>query len=1425
VLAYNGQSTDYTYVSSSNAATSNALSSIANPDGTSQSFTYNAAGQLAGTSQAGGTDPVTYSYNLGEVTVTNAADDASDYYFDDNGELVKTVDPLGNVSFATYDSNGNLTSLTGSTGLTTKYTYDAYGNLLSSTDALGQKTTYTYTTSDNLLASVTNAQGDTTKYNYNPSGDLTSTEYPDNTIESATYDALGDPLSLTNQNGQVTGYTYNAAGQVASETLAGGATTTYAYNTKGDLVTATNSSGVTTLSYNSADELTGVSYPTGLSLQYKYNAGGDRTELVEMSGSTVTSTVNYSYNALGQLIQLTDGTGANIVQYTYNNIGELTREDMGDGTYSTYSYDADGNVLDLVNYGANGTVDSSFAYTYNTLGEETSMATINGTWTYGYDNDGELTAASFASTNATIPSQSLTYVYNAAGDRTQTIINGATTNYTSNSVNEYTTVGGTTYEYDVDGNLISMTDASGTTTYTYNSLNQLTGVNSPTGNWTYQYDAFGNLAATTINGQTTDNLVDPTGLGSVVGQYTSTGSLIASYSYGLGLVSQVTTSSANYYQFDALGSTSGLTNAANGLIASYSYLPFGGVLASTGSVANPFTFVGQFGVSTDGSGLYDMRARSYDPTTGQFASGDPLGILGDGVNLRSYVGNAPLSLVDPEGLTPLKLPESVETIENLLDLGELAQGHWGKVIGGRIAGVIGAAVGARAGAGAGARVGFYLGTLVGEPLIGALAGFLIGDAVSATALELLSSTVGSNVGDALQAKAGELATSLFDQIIDSLAEKDVYGVILPKDKATPTPPPAKIKCVPLSKSDSGYGFFSGSLGSTTMCGGPSSGTGGGGDPSTAAAFDPNAMIGPKGYGGGIFVPGSALTILPYQIEFENSPTATAPAQEVVITDALDANLNLSTVQLTEITFGDTVLAIPADTQDYRTTVPMTYNGTTFDVEVNASLNYQTHDLVVTFQSIDPTTQLPPDVLTGFLPPENGTGRGEGSVSFTISPNAGVATGTQIRNIADIVFDGQTPIATDQVSDEDPSQGVDPTKQALITIDNNVPTSTVAALPATESSTTFTVTWSGSDGDGSGIQYFNVYVSDDGGPYDSLVMSSTKTSTTFTGQPGHTYSFISIATSNTGITQPEPDTSQATTQILAAPAEAVVQFGAAAFSTDVTTGSATIQLERSGNLSATVSVIISSAGGADVAAFSRTVSFGPSVTSQSVSIPITNDGRAGESDVDIPIALASAGSGATLGTVASTTLVIHDNNVPPPPLVTVETPHVETIKIGKGKKAKKETVIVVSYSGALNASAADNASAYEIAPVLTIKASGKGKNHKPATTKLGTPIPFASASYTASNNQVILTPRGTLNSSKPEELIINAALVTDTFGREIDGNDDGQPGGDYIATINGSRVTTGGIALARIRRGPSSIADVVDHLLARGELANRHWLVE
>ncbi len=234
-----------------------------------------------------------------------------------------------------------------------------------------------------------------------------------------------------------------------------------------------------------------------------------------------------------------------------------------------------------------------------------------------------------------------------------------TTTYVSNNVNEYTlsTTNGvtTTYAYDNNGNLISQTTGASTTSYTYNQLNELTGVNSATTTASYAYDPLGNLISQTVNGATTNYQVDPNG--NIVAAFDGTGvynngnGLLSHYTYGLGLVSQVSAAiAAGYYDFNNIGSTIGITNAAGSYANRYSYLPFGQTQVMSAALATPFTFVGQYGVLGDGIGFDLMKARSYNPATGDFISNDPFGLAGGDANTRRYTVNNATASMDPSGL-------------------------------------------------------------------------------------------------------------------------------------------------------------------------------------------------------------------------------------------------------------------------------------------------------------------------------------------------------------------------------------------------------------------------------------------------------------------------------------------------------------------------------------------------------------------------------------------------------------------------------------------------------------------------------------------------------------------------------------------------------------------------------------------------------
>ena len=107
---------------------------------------------------------------------------------------------------------------------------------------------------------------------------------------------------------------------------------------------------------------------------------------------------------------------------------------------------------------------------------------------------------------------------------------------------------------------------------------------------------------------------------------------------------------------------------------------------------------------------------------------------------------------------------------------------------------------------------------------------------------------------------------------------------------------------------------------------------------------------------------------------------------------------------------------------------------------------------------------------------------------------------------------------------------------------------------------------------------------------------------------------------------------------------------------------------------------------------------------------------------------------------------------------------------KGKH-KTTTVIVVKFSGALNAADAQDLGLYSLAT------EARGKKHP------SRPVGLTLATYDPSAGTVTLTPRKKLVLKPPLQLRIRAAGLIDTLGRSLERNDDGQPGGDFVSILS------------------------------------------
>ena len=272
--------------------------------------------------------------------------------------------------------------------------------------------------------------------------------------------------------------------------------------------------------------------------------------------------------------------------------------------------------------------------------------------------------------------------------------------------------------------------------------------------------------------------------------------------------------------------------------------------------------------------------------------------------------------------------------------------------------------------------------------------------------------------------------------------------------------------------------------------------------------DPNELFGPTGFGYDEWI--SKNETLSYSIHFENDPElATAPAQVVSIRQQLDPDLDIRTFRLGSFGFGDHVFHVPENRAYYTGRLDVVDSLGVY-VDVTAGIDVTTNEAFWTFRSIDPDTGLPPtNPLAGFLPvndPE--TGVGQGFVTYTIRAKEDAVTGDVIDAQAEIVFDVNEPMETAPIFN---------------TIDADHPSSEVQDSVNSVDDTTFEVSWTGQDVvGGSGLGGFDILVSDNGAAYEPWLSDTAETSAYFTGEPGHTYTFYSLARDYAGNVESPPD---------------------------------------------------------------------------------------------------------------------------------------------------------------------------------------------------------------------------------------------------------------------------------------------------------------
>ncbi|MCF7855310.1 MAG: hypothetical protein K9N51_10975, partial [Candidatus Pacebacteria bacterium] len=429
-------------------------------------------------------------------------------------------------------------------------------------------------------------------------------------------------------------------------------------------------SGVVSNVYDNLGRLTNtVQSGTGIlpvDSSFAYDPVGSLTNLTLSIGGVPVLARHYQTDAADRLAQLQAGEAGEWA-FAYNPTNGLVEAvaALDAGLGAQYGYDVMDRLTNIVWNGTNSQYGLALAYDSADMIARLSHSTGE-TRAYTYDSIDRLTGEAHFDAAETLI-YSATYEYDLAGNRTRTVINGATNEYTLGLGNRLDTWTDGSYAHNPAGCVTQITAAAGTRTLAWDSAYRLTAVSTDGAlAESYGYDPLGRRAWTATGGVTYWHVYAGV---HCIADTDATGALLRSYTWGPGIdnllaitVHGATETNTYFALTDHLGTVHALADDTGAVAEAYRYDAFGNVLGVFdgngqpllgSALGNRFLFHGREYSWT--TGLYNFRARWYDPATGRWLSKDPIGISG-GLNQYVFCGNNPVNCRDPFGLWNLWSP-------------------------------------------------------------------------------------------------------------------------------------------------------------------------------------------------------------------------------------------------------------------------------------------------------------------------------------------------------------------------------------------------------------------------------------------------------------------------------------------------------------------------------------------------------------------------------------------------------------------------------------------------------------------------------------------------------------------------------------------------------------------------------------------------